>query len=143
MDLTIDPNATLAELQLTLFMAAIITLVALVELAKTTDKDHIKLRALTEVARLCNPAKRSPPILHGTPSASDGPEAPESSHATDHSRTPAPVDHSPGSETSQSSSPSRPSPAPCSPTLNRQQRRLLARLEANERQRERKQHIAA
>lgn len=147
MDLNIDPNATLAELQLTLFMAAIS---ALVELAKTTDKDHIKLRALTEVARLCNPAKRPALTPHGTRSASDGPQAPATSHAT--SSPPAPISvararRSEGSERftpSTPSTPSSPSRPSCSiPNLNRRQRRLLARLEANDRKREHKQRIAA
>ena len=131
MDFHIDPAAPLAELQLTLFMAAI---TALVELAKTTDKDHIKLRALTEVARLCNPNGRPPlprgsasgrgreratgfassstpsipfpaptptPPPHGAPSASDGPHAPASSNATEHPHAPRPVARAPGSEEQQ------------------------------------------
>jgi len=58
MDLTLDPNTSLEELQTRLFMTAI---TELIQLARTTDQDHVKLRALTEVARLCNPAKRNPP----------------------------------------------------------------------------------
>lgn len=134
MDLKIDPNLTLAELQLTLFMAAI---TALVELAKTTDKDHIKLRALTEVARMCNPAKRPPPTPHGTRSASDGPQALAASHAMSNHHAPAPVARARGSGGSHDLTPSSPSSASCStPNLNRQQRRFLARLETNERKRQ-------
>jgi len=134
MDLNLDPNATLAELQLTLFMAAI---TALVELAKTTDKDHIKLRALTEVARLCNPAKRPAPAPDGTRSASDGPQAPTTSHVAPSPCPSQPVARDPGCAGSGDLMSSRTSSPSCStPHLNRQQRRILARLEANERKRQ-------
>lgn len=58
MDPNTDPDTSLAELQTKLFMAAI---TGLVELAKTTNQDSIKLRALTQVARLCAPANRAAP----------------------------------------------------------------------------------
>ena len=93
MELSIDPNATLAELQLTLFMAAI---TALVELAKTTDKDHIKLRALTEVARLCNPAVRTP-LPRGLASGRGGERAT--------GFAPSPTSSMPSSSASSSASP--------------------------------------
>jgi len=151
MDLKLDPTLGLAELQITLFMAAI---TALVELAKTTDKDHIKLRALTEVARLCNPAKAPspkplPPSPHGTRLASDGPQAHAASHATAPPDASIPVARAPGSGQHETPLPratglgaAKPvSPAPTEPIesllpLNRRQRRFLARLEANERKRE-------
>jgi len=152
MDLKIDPAASLAELQLTLFMAAI---TALIELAKTTDKDHIKLRALTEVARLCNPAKPAspkplPPSPHGTRSASDGPQALAASQATSSPHTPIPVACARGSEGIKTSPPRHtgagsakpvsPSPAENLPLesllpLNRRQRRFIARMETKERKR--------
>jgi len=147
MDFHIDPTASLADIQLACFMAAI---TALVELAKTTDKDHIKLRALTEVARLCNPTKRPPLTPHGTPSASDGPHAPATSHATSSPHAPIPVARAPGSEGHKAPLPRATdhgsarsvSPAPIEDLpleallpLNRRQRRFLARLEANDRKR--------
>lgn len=145
MDLKLDPTLGLAELQLTLFMAAI---TALVELAKTTDKDHIKLRALTEVARLCNPAKRPAPTQPETSSASDVPQAPANSQATSFTHAPLPVAREPGSDGKQAPLPRateigsvnsvRPSvklPLDSLLPLNRRQRRMLARLEANDRKR--------
>ena len=50
MNTTIESTA-LPDLQ-PLFVEA---LHALMDLARTTDKDHIKLRALLEIARLCRP----------------------------------------------------------------------------------------
>ncbi|MBL0921006.1 MAG: hypothetical protein IBJ10_02625 [Phycisphaerales bacterium] len=85
MDATIDPTLPLEELQSQLFAAA---LRGLLDLANSTDNDQIKLRALTEIARLCSPRARaaqaaaaaaSPPPPLETPGASAPPHAPEPS----------------------------------------------------------------
>ncbi len=106
------------DLKASLFAQA---LQALLTLAQTTDKDHIKLRALLEIARLCRPAPSSPP--NRTPSASDGPQAHLAHQRPASPQRPGLVARAPGSD----------DPKPT--TLNRRQRRALARVQANARKR--------
>ena len=79
---------TLPELQLAYFAQA---LRGLADLARTTTNDHIKLRALLELARLCNPAKpplRSPRRRGG--SSCSSPDAPRSGRGGEKATGPAP-----------------------------------------------------
>lgn len=48
---------------------------ALMDLARTTDKDHIKLRALLEIARLCRPAAPAAAPCEPRPSGRGRPAA--------------------------------------------------------------------